>query len=131
MSVVEKVKEIGSGNPVLLGDRILHTISQFKKVVDDYQVETEEARAELQQNTIDNLTKGEEKLEALKKQRAQKEADLLDVLNGRKRTSNASQSAENPKEDVKEDQSHKTTFKPAESTPTGPEASPSQYEILK
>jgi hypothetical protein len=126
MSVVEKAKKIGSGNPVLLGDRILHAISQFKKVVDDYQVETEELRAGLQQNTIVNLTKGEERLEVLKRQRTQREADLLNVLNGRKRAPNASQGAENPKEGVKEDQPHEATFKPTESTPTGSEASPSQ-----
>ena len=83
-SVVEKAKE-DTKNPLLFGDVVLNSISKFKKIVDDYQVETETKRAELQVNTINNLTLGEEELETLRKQRTQREADLDDILRGNKK----------------------------------------------
>lgn len=84
-SAVEEVKKVGTGNPLLFGDRILSAISKFNGIIDDYQVETEEERARLQNNTIDNLTLGKEKLEVLKQKRARREADLLNILRGGKR----------------------------------------------
>ncbi len=83
-SVVEKAKE-DTKNPLLFGDVVVNAISKFKKIVDDYRVETETKRAELQDDTINNLTQGEEDLEALRKQRTQRETDLDEILRGNKR----------------------------------------------
>jgi hypothetical protein len=83
-SVFEKAKE-DTNNPLLLGDVVLNSISKFKRIVDDYQVETEQKRADLQVDTINNLTQGEEELEELKKQRTRRETDLDAILRGEKR----------------------------------------------
>lgn len=82
-SVVEKAKE-DTKNPLLFGDVVLNAISKFKKIVDDYQVETETKRAELQVTTISNLTRGEEELETLRKEKTKREANLDEILRGNK-----------------------------------------------
>lgn len=84
-SVVEKAKE-DAKNPLLFGDAVLNGISKFKKIIDDYQVETETKREELQVDTIGNLTRGEEELETLKQRRAKREADIDAILRGEKKS---------------------------------------------